>query len=574
MSSIWQMKVNYNHMKNKIIILMVLASVFTSCEHLEYSEASYYSDSDQIFDASSLAPNWLNNIYSYLPTDFNSIGGTMRSCASDDAENVWQSSAVQRLNNGAWGPSNPLDAQWSNNYKAIRAANFFMKEFDIAKFDDRKLLPGSTYEEEFERWQYHLAEARCLRAFFYFDLAKRYGGVPLVGDELLDREEANKLTKSTFDEVITYLVGECDLAAQNLPLSYEGVSNVPPTGKVTKGTALAIKARALLYAASPLHNPTGDNNKWIAAAAAAKEVMDLGIYSLADFSVVVNDRSAANTELIFERRTGNSNSFERANFPIGYEGGNTGLCPSQNLVDAFQTRNGYDVTLEASGNWVSDDPTFDAANPYDNRDPRFAATILYNGASFKGMDVESFIGGKNGSDLEGGTLTGYYLKKYIFEDIGFAPNSPVKNREHVWVLYRFAEIILNYAEAMNEAYGPNGLGGDFTMTASQAINMLRVTRGMPVITTSNVVEFREKLINERRVELAFEDHRYWDIRRWKIGEETKTVHGVKITKQSDGTLTYAPTVVDERLWEDKMYLYPFPYDETIINENLLQNTGW
>lgn len=561
-------------MKKIVFIFSVFAAVLSGCEHLDYSESSYYSDSDQIFDASSIAPNWLNNVYSYLPTDFNSIGGAMRSCASDDAEYVWQSSDVHRLNNGAWGPANPLDARWGTNYRGIRAANYFMKEFDISKFDDRQLLPGDDYENDKQRWIYHLAEARCLRAFFYFDLAKRYGGVPLVGDELLDKGEANTLEKSSFDEVMNYIVNECDLVAADLPFTYEGVSDVPPTGRVTKGTAMALKARALLYAASPLHNTSGDMNKWIAAAQAAKEVMDLGYYSLADFDNVVNNRSGNNTELILERRQGNSNTFESLNFPMGYEGGWTGLCPSQNLVDAFETINGYKVRLDATGNWMSDDPDFDPTQPYENRDPRFAATILHNGASFKGSPVESFEGGKNGSDLEGGTLTGYYLKKYLFEDIGFAPNSPVKNREHVWVIFRYSEILLNYAEAMNEAYGPNNVAGAFPMTAVQALNQLRGTRGMPAITAADADEFRAMVMNERRVELAFEDHRFWDMRRWKIGNETKTVHGVHITKESDGSYTYTPTVVDERLWDDKMYLYPFPYNETIINPNLGQNPGW
>lgn len=561
-------------MKKILLIFMVLATILSGCEHLDYSEASYYSDSDQIFDASSLAPNWLNNVYSYLPTDFSSIGGAMRSCASDDAEFVWQSSAIQRLNNGAWGPANVIDSQWGTNYSAIRAANFFMKEFDISNFDDKQLLPGSDYDNQYARWIYHLAEARCLRAFFYFDLAKRYGGVPIVGDELLERNEANSLEKSSFDDVINYIVNECDLAALDLPLTYEGVSDVPPTGRVTKGTALALKARALLYAASPLHNPSGDQTKWVAAAQAAKEVMDLGIYALADFSVVTNNRSAANTELILERREETSSNFENMNFPIGYEGGWTGLCPSQNLVDAFETINGYKVTLDASGNWISDDPAFDPTNPYENRDPRFAASILYNGAEFKDSEVESYEGGKNGSDLEGGTLTGYYLKKYLFEDIGFAPNSPVKTREHVWVIFRFAEIYLNYAEAMNEAYGPNGISGTFTLSALDALNALRMTRGMPAKTATDAIEFRTMVMNERRVELAFEDHRFWDIRRWEIGDETKTVNGVHITNNGDGSFSYSPKVVDNRVWEDKMYLYPFPYDETIINSNLTQNPGW
>jgi hypothetical protein len=330
---------------------------------------------------------------------------------------------------------------------------------------------------------------------------------------------------------------------------------------------MALKARTLLYAASPLQNTSGEQSKWIAAATASKSIIDSAFYTLdGNFANVIN--SLTTPELIFERRQGPTNSFERANFPIGYEGGNTGTCPTQNLVDAFEMQaTGLGIDEAGSG--------YDPSDPYAGRDPRLNHTVLINGSIWKGDTLEIWNGGLNGPPVRYATKTGYYLKKYLIEAVSLSPSNP-STRDHTWVLFRYGEVLLNYAEAMNEAYGPEAMGsGSLTMTALEAVNMIRARAGMPDFPTGlSQSEFREKLRNERRVELAFEDHRFWDIRRWKIGNTTTGIYGVDIEKDALDVLSFTPKTVETRVWDDKMYLYPIPQSEIYINSSLTQNSGW
>ena len=348
-----------------------------------------------------------------------------------------------------------------------------------------------------------------------------------------------------------------------MPVSYANFSASAETGRITKGAALALKARILLYAASPLHNPTNDLSLWIKAANAAKEVMDMNAYVLeADYANIPNNYKSR--ELILETRQGVSNDFERRNFPIGFEGGNTGTCPTQNLVDAYEMRtNGLPITNPASG--------YNPANPYLGRDLRLQKTIIVNGSVWKSRIVQSFVGGLNGQPLTNATKTGYYLKKHVVEAVNLLPTNTT-TREHAWVTFRYGEILLNYAEAMNEAFGPEN-ASTLGKTALQAVNEVRVRAGIanfPVGMSKD--NFRLKLRNERRVELAFEDHRFWDVRRWKIGDETKTINQMEILPGN--TLTYNTKLLEVRTFEDRMNLYPIPQIEINKNPNLVQNPNW
>ena len=282
------------------------------------------------------------------------------------------------------------------------------------------------------------------------------------------------------------------------------------------------------------------------------------------------------------RMNAENTRFELYNFPIRYtEGKRTsnldhGNYPSQNLVDAFETVNGYKVTLENTG-WVSEDPQFDPQSPYENRDPRFYRTILANGMNFKGSVIETFKDGKDYTVVsQGGTPTGYYLRKYIQETTSFTPNSTVSNKHH-WVIYRYAETLLTYAESMINAFGDADYTDEtYKYSALWALNEVRKNAGMPVIPSCGKDEFIERLYNEWRVEFAFEDHRFWDIRRWQIGDTTqRELYGIKIEKQPDGTLKYYKNLYETRAWKDCMYLYPIPQSELYKNPNLNpQNTGW
>ncbi|HEY5688696.1 MAG TPA: RagB/SusD family nutrient uptake outer membrane protein, partial [Yeosuana sp.] len=358
---------------------------------------------------------------------------------------------------------------------------------------------------------------------------------------------------------------ECDAISAELPEDYDGFSSASETGRATKGAALALKARMLLYAASPLHNTGNDVSLWINAATAAKSVIDSNVYTLENnYSNIVNNYTS--NELIFERREGNSNGFERRNFPVGYEGGNTGTCPTQNLVDAYEMQStGLPITDPASG--------YDPAAPYVGRDPRLQQTIIVNGSSWKGQTVGSYIGGTNGQPITNATKTGYYLKKYVIEAINLLPTNTT-SREHTWVLFRYGETLLNYAEAMNEAYGPEN-GAALGMTALDAVNEIRQRVNMPNFPAGlSQAAFREKLRNERMVELAFEDHRFWDIRRWKIGQQTTSIFQMEITPAAVGGFVFEKKLLETRAFEDRMNLYPIPQAELNKNLNLNQNTGW
>ncbi len=537
--------------------------VFTagSCEYLEYDETSY-NRKDDVFSDFGRTKNFLTGIYSYLPTDFNSIDGAMRSSATDEAEHVWDLSNVQKFNDGSWSAIQPLDNVWGDMYSGIRAVNLFLEESEGQEFLEERW--NENYYEMMEQFEIYPYEARFLRAFFYFELIKRYKSVPLI-TEVLTAEEAKSVRQDSFSDVVDFIVHECDEIAGELPSDFGNFSSAKETGRATKGAALALKARVLLYAASPLHNASNDLTLWQESAEAAKEIIDSGWYSLeGNYGNVVNN--VTSSELILGRREGESNGFERRNFPIGFEGGNTGTCPTQNLVDAYEmVESGLPITDPASG--------FDPIFPYSGRDPRLAQTVILNNSVWKGQVVETFYGGANGRPKDNATETGYYLKKYVIESVNLEPTNTTQ-KQHTWVLFRYAEVLLNYAEAMNEAYGPEDAAG-MGMTALQAVNQVRLRAGMPDFPAGmSQEEFRDRLRNERRVELAFEDHRFWDVRRWMIGAETTDIYAVNIARNPYGGFAYEKTLLEERVYEERMNLYPIPQAEIYKNANLEQNTGW
>lgn len=550
-----------NNLKLHLLLLLVGSMGLWGCDFLGYNETTS-RDMEAVFTDVDDTERFVTNIYAKTPSGFNSVGGGMRASASDIAEEVNERSNVQRFNDGTWSPINSVDASWGQMYGGIRAANLFLREFDIdALLSERRF--DSDYDALYERYSLFPYEARFLRAYFYFELARRYGGVPLVTD-VLDPAEADTVSRASFDEVVDFIVAECDTAAANLPANYGSIPQ-EETGRATRGAALALKARILLYAASPLHNPSGDRQKWIEAARAAKAVIDLNQYSLeGNYADIFNNRES--TELIWERRQGNSNSFERSNFPVGYEGANPGTAPTQNLVSAYDMQStGMDIDESGSG--------YDPDNPYEDRDPRLHETVIVNNSTWKGRKVQIWDGGLDGPPQERATQTGYYLKKYVDENISLDPNNTTSST-HTWVLFRYGGVLLDYAEAMNEAYGPEN-PGPFNMTARQAVNQVRTRVNMPPFPSGmSQSAFRTELREERMVELAFEDHRFWDIRRWKIGPSTQEVYGVEVEQVGMDDFDYETVLVEDRVWTEAMNLYPIPQNEVFINDNLKQNPGW
>lgn len=563
-----------------ILILMILAS----CDFLDFDETSGLKTKEDMYKYFDTTESMLTHIYSFMPQGYAHFATTgkftanqlaMRDCASDDGEFGAEAANIQNVNNGNWSSIKTFDDGW-NLYEGIRAANNFIKE--IAEVDFSRYVHDGNYNNWMKKLQYFEYEAKVLRSYYFFELARRYGDIAMPL-QALNKEEANTIEKTPFNDVIRFIVSECNEAAENLPDSY---SNQPgqQTGRITRGFAMAVKSKALLYAASELHNPTNDTELWKESAKAAHDIIETGLYKL-DPKESANN--IASSEVVLMRMNAETTNFELYNFPIRFtEGARTsnriayGNYPSQNLVDAFETVNGYKVTLEDIG-WVSNDPEFDPQNPYINRDPRFYRTILANGMDFKESRIETFVGGKdNQSVTQGGSPTGYFLRKYLQESTSFDPYNPVSNKHH-WVIYRYAETLLTYAESMIQAFGDVNYSDDtYKYSALWALNEVRKNAGMPIVSSVSKDDFLERLYNEWRVEFAFEDHRFWDVRRWKAADSTqRQLHGVIIEKQSDGSLNFYKNLYETRKWSDRMYLYPIPQSELYKNTNLNpQNSGW
>ena len=565
----------------KIFCILSLVVLCAGCHILDFDETSAdYTREDMITDYSNIA-RLLTNVYGYMPAkDIADVSSALRDCGSDDAEYADPEASVQRFTNGNWSSISTVDTKW-DLYGGIRAANDFLdlvwdEETKDIKENVKENLSIFRYTSKYAQQMEHLAcfpyEAKVLRAYFFFELARRYGDIPMPLVKLTT-EDANTIEKTSFDEVINFIASECDEAAAHLPNTYVGMLD-DEIGRVTKGFALAVKAKALLYAASPLHNAGGDKTKWQKAAAAAKAIIDMNYYQLDPAETANNYLSP---EVIMAIARSESQSFEKYNFPVRFTYGErtsmAGSYPTQNLVDAFQTLAGYDITLGANG-WETEDPDFDVTTPYEGRDPRFARAILANGMAFKGSTIETFVGGKDysatRSDL--GTVTGYYLRRYIIEDVDFTPEAKV-SAKHQWIVYRYAEALLSFAEAANEALG-SPTDASLGLSALDALNQIRANAGMPDVTATSYADFQEAVRREWRVEFAFEDHRFWDVRRWNIGQSTQTqIDGVEIVR-ANNQLTYSRKLVENRSWSAKMNLYPIPQSETFSNPNLTQNTGW
>lgn len=450
---------------------------------------------------------------------------------------------------------------WARSYRSIREINYALNnigQVNMSESHKNRLI----------------AELKFIRAFRYHDLIRNYGEVVLMGDRFVELGE-NYQDPALFDrrpieEAMAYVTTQLDEAAAGLPAAN---SNSYGEGRATKGAAMALKARLLLYAASPLYTGgTNSTQKWAAAAQAAKDVMDLGIYSLfqGGYDALFTNQQS-NSEYIFARfynLTARHLALEIANGPNGY-GGWGGNVPLQNFVDAYEM---------ADGTAFSWNNPAHASAPYANRDPRFYKTVLYDGAPYRDRTVETFRSVNNtqypdGQDSPGGrdnwntSKTGYYLRKFIREDLPIVNPWEVAGVQN-WIYFRYAEVLLNYAEAQNEASGPDA-------TVYGAINEIRSRTGvgMPALPAGlTQTEMRERIRHERRIELAFEEHRFYDVRRWMIADvtENRPAQGISIIRALDGTKTYSiTTALAGRSFQQKHYWLPIPRFEIQASDNQL-----
>ena len=542
-------------MKLDKICLFILACVISaSCADLNYTEENT-RDEDWTYEYYGEGiKNMVFDVYAQVYNrEFESNSATFLAGATDEAVYALETGAVNGYVNGGWSPANPFSSTWDKAYTAISEIHMYLEKIHKTDLSDWQYNPEyQTWIQQMELFPYEL---RFLRAYFYFELFKTYGDVPLVTTTLTNAQ-ANNVTRTPAAEIVKFIVDELDEIAPHLPLSYATEVGAE-FGRANRIAAYALKARTLLYAASPLHNPTNDVKKWEAAAAAANELItntDLS-YSLAsDYgSYFVGGNSVASSETIYAVRRAQSNSMEVNNYPIATQGGKSGATPTHNLVAAYE----YIGTP---------DPT----NPYANRDPRLAASIVTNGSTWNGRTIDQAAGGSDDMARANASRTGYYLKKFLTDNLNLTQG---QNAQHNWVAYRWAEVLLNYAEAMNEAYGPDAVPAGYLMSARQALQKVRdrASVNLPKVTASDKESFREVVKHERRIELAFEDHRYWDLLRWKDAMDVlnRPVLGVKITKNGEGW-NYEVTEVATRTFYERNYYLPFLRSEIENSNNTLE----
>jgi hypothetical protein len=489
---------------------------------------------------------------------------------------------------------------WGNLYFRVRQINTLIQELPNSSIEDQALLDS------------YKGQAHFLRAYLYHNLLRIYGGVPIItqpsglDDDLL-------VERSSFAETVNFIVADADSAFGLLPVVQEG----DDLGRASGGAAMALKSRILLFAASDLfhENPSGmevtgysgadQQQMWRDAKDAAQAVMDLGAYSLFRPDPATAEEASQNYYELFLTENTSETIMERYFLEVRDDGHNPGLdngpngyhnwagnTPVQNIVDDYEMEDG------SAFDWNNPDH---AAQPYENRDPRLEASILHDGSQWRqrpsdavGFDQDNVIQTftelemPNGSIVPGvdtregpiedwnGSYTGYYLKKFIRNDVNHGSAS---KQEGSWIFLRYTEILLNYAEASIEL-------GEFA-DARAEINKIRARAGMPAFDGSlSGDELMDEYQNEKRIEMAFEEQRYFDIRRWMIAPEVMDQDAIGIYITAEGTnrndrstysnYSYEARAVGpgSRSWSDKLYFQPIPFAEINRNDQLVQNPNY
>ncbi len=469
-------------------------------------------------------------------------------------------------------------------WNGIRQCNVFLQNVDKCAI------------KEVDKPRYK-AEAKILRDFYYFELFRKYGPQPLTTEPFNLATDFSTLARPSFQQIADYISKDVAdaLATPQFPwrLTYDG-----ERGRFTKAIAVALKSQAALYAASPLWNPTNDQTLWAKARDAAKDALDqltangyklyyssaLGDASYANYFVNQMDIIAdpRDRETIMENQNGgsmqNGNFYAFNAFPQRPDKVKAGNCPSQELVDAFDMKSTGLPVIDPTNRYADDDHLqpnylansgYDPKNPYAGRDPRFYATVLFNGSkccTHPTLTVQSYVGGVDGvlNNSRQHTFTGYYINKFINDSVPVSQPSGAP-----WKKIRLAEIYLNYAEAENEANGPNQAVYAALKVIRDRVNMPNIKAG---ITSKD--EMRAYIQKERLTEMAYEEQRFWDVRRWKMLDKTdKLSTGMKITKNADNTFSYERFVVGHKQsWETKYLIFPIPINDAAIMK--WQNPGW
>lgn len=585
-----------------ILTFVAVVVIVSSCTDLLNTKPETEFTSSDIWNDPALAEAYVNRIYDEVPW------GVARNAINVD-ESRNRSGHGFNVNNALITPDNSGFGNWGGNYSSIRKTNKFLGNIANIDFGDAE-SDGVPLKDRMT------GEVHFLRAYFYFNLVSYLGGVPIITEVYELNDDEFKAPRDSFADVIDFIVEDLNKAANLLPETNSGSNN----GRASKGAALALKSRVLLYAASDLHNPqknssitsgysnpeflgytSGDPTaRWQAAREAAKEVIDMGVYSLYKPNPASAEEATQNYGDLFTSQKSPEDIFVRyrsVSLGEGYNGwaiapngwyGNAGVGAINELVDAYR---------------MADGSKFDRSNPahvnepYKNRDPRFTASILYEGNEYRprpadlvkydpvgvgqfgtwekwdsennemykvyGLDTRNSI-----ANSWNGNRTGATMLKFLDKNVDIQKG----NQDLTWRYIRYSEILLNYAEACIE------LGDE--AEARKYLNMIRQRASMPDITATGE-DLKEEYRNERRVELVYENKRFFDVRRWMIGPQAyHDVHGVNIVYelQPDNTTAEIPTVTPIKImdgkWEDKMYFFPISRDEMNRNDMLVQNPGY
>ena len=591
----------FNNINLKPIMAFIGLTVFflSSCKK-EFLDQKLLSEVDEakVFQDSTMTLGIINSLYGNIGISFNPrrFNNTGLDAACDESEPVADPNVyTYRLSNGGINPTNADKGLWTTVYTMVRAANVFLR--------NQQNLPVSATTKD-----YWVGQVRFLRAWYLSLLVKHYGGIPLIGDVVYNDGDKIDVLRSSYEECVNYIISELDMAAATIPDAY--ISGDVNQLRITKGTVLGVKARVLLYAASPLFNsgsrsddpghlltfPAADNERWRKAADAAKAVINLGVHQLYTasatplYTLFLQNTPQPEHILVYWQpwTTGNNFYVENSSNPQS-RGSNNGYAgaryfPTQELVDAFDMINGLSINDPLSGY-----PGI-GNNMYNNRDPRLGYTIHYNGSlrnmgSLGNQPVNTYTGviptgnaaatsaGTDGIYTSTGTTTGYFRYK-MCNNFGVGGGSELYRP---WVVMRYAEILLNAAEATNEYYGPVSEVYNWLIQIRSRAGIQAGANGLYGLKPGmNKEEMRAAIWKERRVELAFEEHRFWDVRRWKIAPQTENAetHGMEITRAANGTFSYRTIVVRKHVFTDAMYFWPIPQSEIVKSPALIQNPGY
>ncbi len=586
----------------RLILFALVAVMAAACA--DYLEPYPNGDRsrDDIWEYQDMAQGLIGQCYDNMPRNYNDNEGAYFDVISDNAVRTSTTDNLTRLATGAITTSqDPFRTYWDRNYKSINLVNMFLQ--DRKGFNTRYLVNPRL--DSLVRYRLQ-GEAYGLRAWFQWDLLQKFGGKGVNGQMLgfpiitepLDFTQEINLKRNTYEECVNQILADCDSAYKYLPIAHRDFL-VPIAddrtyaggrywGRIDGITTRAIKAMAYLTWASPRFNPTNDVTRWENAARFAKEVIDfkLTVDKVTNGFNPVNGVAWTNPNfpgIVWSARYLNANdAMERMFYPGGFQG-NGAMGATQELVDAFPMKNGYPISDERSG--------YNPADPYKDRDPRFYTMIFHNGAQAKknntGAVMYTFDNWEGGKD-EAGTAsnvsrTNYHIKKFVFMGLNWSESS-INRQPHAKFYVRWAHMVLAFAEAANQAGGPDD--SKFGITAKDAMKYLRSrktydnTNGFTTdpyldeVAAAGKSAFNEFVKNERRIETCFEGMRFYDMQRWStsLAEINKPVHGPKIIKNEDGSFTYSKMEVEKRALPSA-YL-PIPYEEMLIMSELEQNEGW